>query len=66
MSVDAKTVRRIAHLARIAIPDGEIAHLQGELNTILSYYDGLAVDTAKRTLEAWRDGVFTPGPRTRA
>ncbi len=35
MSVDADTVRRIAHLARIAVPEGEIAHLQGELNAML-------------------------------
>ena len=30
MSVDAATVRRIAHLARIAVADDEIEHLQGE------------------------------------
>lgn len=52
-------------LARQARPGDKIVD-PGELNTILSYYDGLSVDSAKRTLEAWRDGVFTPGPRTRA
>jgi uncharacterized protein (DUF2336 family) len=51
-------------LARQARPGDKIVD-PGELNTILSYYDGLAVDTAKRTLEAWRDGIFSPGPRTR-
>jgi uncharacterized protein (DUF2336 family) len=52
-------------LARQARPGDKIVD-PGELNTILSYYDGLAVDTAKRTVEEWREGVFTPGPRTRA
>ncbi|HEX2113714.1 MAG TPA: DUF2336 domain-containing protein [Alphaproteobacteria bacterium] len=52
-------------LARQARPGDKIVD-PGELNAILSYYDGLAVDTAKRMLEAWRGGVFTPGPRTRA
>lgn len=47
MSVDAPTVRRIAHLARIAVADDEIEHLQGELNTILDWVEQLqAVDVA--------------------
>ncbi|MGC1095032.1 MAG: Asp-tRNA(Asn)/Glu-tRNA(Gln) amidotransferase GatCAB subunit C, partial [Pseudolabrys sp.] len=29
MSVDANTVRRIAHLARIAVAENEIEHLKG-------------------------------------
>jgi aspartyl-tRNA(Asn)/glutamyl-tRNA(Gln) amidotransferase subunit C len=37
MSVDAKTVRRIAHLARIAVADAEVEHLRGELNAILAF-----------------------------
>ena len=41
MSVDAATVRRIAHLARIAIADGEIEHLQGEINSILGFIEQL-------------------------
>jgi len=45
MSVEAKTVRRIAHLARIAVAEEEIAHLQGELNAILAWVEQLqAVD----------------------
>jgi uncharacterized protein (DUF2336 family) len=52
-------------LARQARPGDKIVD-PGELNTILAYYDGLAVDTAKRTVEEWRDGVFSPGPRTRS
>ena len=41
MSVDAATVRRIAHLARIAVSDDEVGHLQGELNTILAWVEQL-------------------------
>ena len=47
MSVDAATVRRIAHLARIAVADDEIEHLQGELNAILAFVEQLSeVDVA--------------------
>jgi aspartyl-tRNA(Asn)/glutamyl-tRNA(Gln) amidotransferase subunit C len=42
MSVDAETVRRIAHLARIAVKEEEVAHLQGELNAILAFVEQLA------------------------
>jgi aspartyl-tRNA(Asn)/glutamyl-tRNA(Gln) amidotransferase subunit C len=41
MSVDADTVRRIAHLARIAVPESEVAHLQGELNAMLAFVEQL-------------------------
>ena len=42
MSVDADTVRRIAHLARIAVDDAEVPHLQGELNAMLSFVEQLS------------------------
>jgi aspartyl-tRNA(Asn)/glutamyl-tRNA(Gln) amidotransferase subunit C len=42
MSVDAKTVRNIARLARISVDDDEIDHLQGELNAILAFVEQLA------------------------
>ena len=42
MSVDAATVRRIAHLARIAVAEEEIEHLQGELNAILAFVEKLS------------------------
>jgi aspartyl-tRNA(Asn)/glutamyl-tRNA(Gln) amidotransferase subunit C len=42
MSVDADTVRRIAHLARIAVADEEIEHLQRELNAILAFVEQLS------------------------
>ena len=42
MSVDAATVRRIAHLARIAVRDDEIQHLEGELNAMLAFVEQLS------------------------
>ena len=42
MSVDADTVRRIAHLARIAVNEDEVEHLKGELNAILAFVEQLA------------------------
>lgn len=42
MSVDAATVRRIAHLARIAVADEEVEHLRGELNAILQFVEQLS------------------------
>ena len=42
MSVDADTVRRVAHLARIAVAADEIANLQSELNAILAFVEQLA------------------------
>lgn len=41
MSVDAATVRRIAHLARIAVKEEEVPHLQGELNAMLAFVEQL-------------------------
>jgi aspartyl-tRNA(Asn)/glutamyl-tRNA(Gln) amidotransferase subunit C len=41
MSVDAATVRRIAHLARIAVADGEVENLRGELNAMLAFVEQL-------------------------
>lgn len=47
MSVDAETVRRIAHLARIAVAENEVEHLKGELNSILAFVEHLSeVDVA--------------------
>ena len=41
MSVDAATVRRIAHLARIAVAEGEVEKLKGEINAILGFVEQL-------------------------
>jgi aspartyl-tRNA(Asn)/glutamyl-tRNA(Gln) amidotransferase subunit C len=42
MSVDSTTVRRIAHLARIAVKDEEVEHLKDELNGILAFVEQLS------------------------
>ena len=42
MSVDADTIRRIAHLARIAVAKDEVEHLKGELNAILAFVEQLS------------------------
>ena len=42
MSVDADTVRRIAHLARISVTEAEVPHLQGELNAMLAFVEQLS------------------------
>ena len=42
MSLDAATVRRIAHLARIRVDDEEVERLQGELGAILGWVEQLA------------------------
>ncbi|QAU46655.1 Asp-tRNA(Asn)/Glu-tRNA(Gln) amidotransferase subunit GatC [Bradyrhizobium guangzhouense] len=42
MSVDAATVRRIAHLARIAVAEDEVPPLQGELNAMLAFVEQLS------------------------
>jgi aspartyl-tRNA(Asn)/glutamyl-tRNA(Gln) amidotransferase subunit C len=41
MSVDTAAVRRIAHLARIAVADDEVEHLKGELNAMLAFVEQL-------------------------
>lgn len=46
MSVDQATVRRIAHLARIAVTDEEAKALENELSSILDWVEQLdEVDT---------------------
>jgi aspartyl-tRNA(Asn)/glutamyl-tRNA(Gln) amidotransferase subunit C len=42
MSVDTATVRRIAHLARIAVAEDEVEHLKGELNAMLAFVEQLS------------------------
>jgi aspartyl-tRNA(Asn)/glutamyl-tRNA(Gln) amidotransferase subunit C len=42
MSVDSATVRRIAHLSRIAVEDAEVERLRGELNAILAFVEQLS------------------------
>ncbi len=41
MSVDTETVRRVAHLARVAVAEGQIENLRRELNAILAFVEQL-------------------------
>jgi len=47
MSIDTDTVRKVAHLARIALREDEVAPLAAELNSILGWVEQLSeVDVA--------------------
>ena len=47
MALDVDTVRKIAHLARLKVPEGDLPQLAGELSGILTWIEQLnAVDTA--------------------
>lgn len=41
MAIDKATVVKVARLARIAVSDGEVEALGGELNTILGFVEQL-------------------------
>jgi aspartyl-tRNA(Asn)/glutamyl-tRNA(Gln) amidotransferase subunit C len=41
MSIDTKTAGRVAKLARIAVPEGELPKLADELNGILAFMEQL-------------------------
>ena len=41
MAIDAATVRKVAHLARIKTPDDRLEPLAAELNGIMSWIDQL-------------------------
>ena len=41
MAIDAATVRRVAHLARIKTPEDRLEHLAQELNGILAWIEQL-------------------------
>lgn len=42
MSVDISTVKRVAHLARIAVTQDEAERMTGELNAILGFVEQLS------------------------
>jgi aspartyl-tRNA(Asn)/glutamyl-tRNA(Gln) amidotransferase subunit C len=47
MAVDTDTVRRVAHLARVAVAEDDLADLRRELNAMLAFVEQLAdVDVA--------------------
>lgn len=70
MSVDSRTVRRVAKLARLQLADADVAGLEAELNKILGWIDQLqAVDTDAvepmavviPTRAQWRTDAVTEG-----
>jgi aspartyl-tRNA(Asn)/glutamyl-tRNA(Gln) amidotransferase subunit C len=73
MSVDKSTVVRIASLARIKVPDEELATLADELSSILGWVEQLAVvdtdgvtpmsSTADGMELRWRKDVVTDGDK---
>jgi aspartyl-tRNA(Asn)/glutamyl-tRNA(Gln) amidotransferase subunit C len=42
MAVDTDTVRRVAHLARLAVAEDEVEDLRRELNAMLAFVEHLA------------------------
>ena len=75
MSLDEKTVARIARLARIAVPEDEIAPLAGELSHILEWIEqlnevdtlGVAPMTSVVAMRlAWREDRVTHGGQAEA
>ncbi len=73
MSIDPKTVAKIARLARLKIPAEEQAQVAGELNTIMDWVEQLnavnvdgiepLASVNDKTLR-WREDVITDGGRT--
>lgn len=41
MSVDVSTVKRVAHLARIAVNEADVERMTGQLNAILGFVEQL-------------------------
>jgi aspartyl-tRNA(Asn)/glutamyl-tRNA(Gln) amidotransferase subunit C len=75
MSLDKATVRRIATLARIEVPDSDIEGLAGELSGIMGWIEQLQeVDTAAVAPMTggtdmklpWRADAVTDGGKTDA
>jgi aspartyl-tRNA(Asn)/glutamyl-tRNA(Gln) amidotransferase subunit C len=72
VSLDEKTVARIARLARIAVPEAELRPLAVELSHILEWIeqlnevdtDGVAPMTSVAAMKlAWREDRVTDGGR---
>jgi aspartyl-tRNA(Asn)/glutamyl-tRNA(Gln) amidotransferase subunit C len=73
VSLDEKTVARIARLARIAVPAEELEPLAGELSRILEWIeqlneidtDGVPPMTSVAAMKlAWREDRVTDGNRS--
>ena len=72
MSLDPKTVARVARLARIKVPEADLAALADELNHIVSWIEQLnevdasGVEPMARVIDMklpMRDDVVTDGGR---
>ena len=70
MSLDKSTVRNIANLARLEVPEDELDHLAGELSNIITFVEqlsevnteGVAPMTSVAHLELpWRTDQVTDG-----
>jgi aspartyl-tRNA(Asn)/glutamyl-tRNA(Gln) amidotransferase subunit C len=70
MSLDKETVAKIAHLARIHVPQQDLAPLAGELSKILDWVEqlnkvdtnGVAPMTSVVAIQArWREDAVTDG-----
>lgn len=70
MAIDEKTVRKVAHLARLSLPEPRVAPLAGELNAILAWIEQLnevnvdgveAMASAVDVKLPMRDDVVTDG-----
>ncbi len=70
MKITAEEVRKIAHLARLAVTDEEARELAGEMDAILNYVDKLSeLDTegiaptahALEMVNAFREDEAVPG-----
>ena len=70
MAIDEQTVRRVAHLARIALPEARVAPMVNELNGILAWIEQLnevdidgvePMTSAVTTTLPMRDDVVTDG-----
>lgn len=61
MSLDQKTIKRIATLARLKLSDDRIEPMQQDLNRILPFIDQLSeVDTSQVTPMAGGSTLFMP------
>lgn len=70
MSVDSTTVKRVAHLARIAISDGDAERMTGEINNMLGFVaqldevdvTGIEPMTSVMPMKMrWREDVVSDG-----
>lgn len=61
MAIDEKTVRKVAHLARLALPEERVAPMAQEISAILAWIEQLnEVDI--EGVEAMASAVQTPLP----